>query len=297
VPRLGLVRAATAMATLVILGACGSSAVGPKVTHTGPGALAASSDLGGVVTFNLDGTDIKIVTNAAGQMVKAAPSGTSVVFNNTGQLVDFGAPIYTANIATGTLGVVDTPVNSSGDAFPAFSRDGQWIYFSRYIAATNSGQLWRIHPDGTGGVALPNNMPGSDYWPTASPNGSQVAYVDIGSSHLRILTVASGAVTDLGITVHSPQWSPNSNLIAYVATSGIAGQIGVVRADGTGAHTLGAASYAWGIDWSPDGQWIAARNVSTSLIDLLNVSSGAVQTLFFTGTMGSPTWLSAGASH
>jgi hypothetical protein len=55
--------------------------------------------------------------------------------------------------------------------------------------------------------------------------------------------------------------------------------------------------YQNGIDFSPDGQWIAAIDVTAGLNEVINASTGAIQVLPFTGFIGSPTWLSAGSSY
>jgi Tol biopolymer transport system component len=290
-----------AVFTLVLsVTACGSSSGSSGTSNTPlPAVLAGSLDAGGIVVFKTDTTTPKTLTSTAGQMVKASPSGTSLVFNNTGESVAFGAPMYTVDM-NGTVFTVDTPAGNSGDAFPSFSRDGTWIFFSRYIAG--KGQLWWVHPDGSGAAALTTQNPGSDYWPTGSPDGTKVAYVDILTNDLRVLTIATGAVTDLGITpVHSPQWSPTGNVIAYLMTGGLTGELGIANSDGTNPQVLSVHNYEWGIDFSPDGKWIAARNAATGLIELINVSTKQITVLTstgaITGTIGSPTWISGGASY
>jgi Tol biopolymer transport system component len=191
---------------------------------------------------------------------------------------------------------VDTAPSGTGDAFPSISRDGWWIYFSRTDSLTNNGHLWRIHPDGTGGAELTTQQPGSDFWPTSSPDGSTIAYVDTISSHLRTLNLATGAVTDLGIAARSPQWSPTSNTIAYLATSGLFGPLAIVNSDGSDAHLVSSDSYQADIDYSPDGQWIIAVDQSPGLIELINVSTRTVQELTPTVSVGIPAWVSGGSS-
>jgi Tol biopolymer transport system component len=119
-----------------------------------------------------------------------------------------------------------------------------------------------------------------------------LAYVDLLSGNLRRLTIATGAVVDFGIIAHSPAWSPNSNLIAYLASDGGSGPIWVANSDGTGQRPVGTPTnqYVFDIDWSSDGQWIVGRNKVTALIDVINVASNRVMPLRFTGFVGSPAW-------
>jgi Tol biopolymer transport system component len=251
------------------------------------GTLAATSDSGGVVMFNIDGSGFVALTRVAATDVKWAPSGTSVVFvcpeGNAGVM-----PLCTSDLKGNVL-VLDVS-DTTADAWPFFSRDGTWIYYSRITDAR--GILDRIHPDGTGADTVHTTNPGDDYWESPSPDGDSVAYVDLNSGNLRILTLATGAVTDLGIPAHSPQWSPHSDLIAYLASDGGAGPIAVAHATGAGQHTIGINTnqYDFDIDWSPDGQWVVGRNATTTLLELVNVTSGLVLPLGYTGALGSPTW-------
>jgi hypothetical protein len=285
----------TATIALVNGAACNSSkATGTGTQPTGPALLFASMDAGGVALIRSDGTPPLFLTSATSWFVKAAPSGAQAVFNMSGEDVALGAPISIVD-TLGHVTIVDLPPSSTGDNFPSFSRDGQWIYFSRFTNA--GGQLWRIHPDGSGGAPLTSQNPGSDYFPTASPDGTELAYVDFISTHLRVLTLANGAVVDLNITAHSPQWSPSSQQIAYLATNGYTGPLSIVNADGSDQVALSQNLYFWGIDWSPDGKWIAARNATTSYIELINASTGQIVPLSFTGSVGSPSWLSGGSAY
>lgn len=60
------------------------------------------------------------------------------------------AEIYTVEIATGQT--VNISQNSAWDGDPAWSRDGNWIAFTR---RTDHGDLWVMRPDGSGQAMLP----------------------------------------------------------------------------------------------------------------------------------------------
>ncbi|MCQ9933995.1 hypothetical protein L6C46_14305, partial [Staphylococcus aureus] len=85
-------------------------------------------------------------------------------------------------------------------------------------------------------------------------------YVAITSSsvELRILTLATGVSTSLGIAGYSPRWSPTGNEIAFVEAH--SGALKLTSPTGTNVRALAPGrQYALGIDWSPDGRWLVAR--------------------------------------
>jgi Tol biopolymer transport system component len=85
----------------------------------------------------------------------------------------------------------------------------------------------------------------------------------------------------------SASWAPNSNVIAINEI----GPISLIHSDGTGLTVLTTNTYEPELAWSPDGNWIAARNATSGKIDLLSVATpGLVLTLPYTGGIGSPTW-------
>jgi len=75
---------------------------------------------------------------------------------------------------------------------------------------------------------------------------------------LRILEVAGGAITDLGLIGHGPRWSPDGSWIAYLR-GGDGGELIIVRPDGTGLRELATGPKKVYFDWSPDSQWILGR--------------------------------------
>jgi hypothetical protein len=257
------------------------------------GTLAAVSSDTAIVMFNLDGSGFVTLAQTLVTTVKWDPTGSTVVFNsaNTNVGGNAGGPESLVTTA-GVTSTVDAPPTNYMDTWPDYSRDGTWIYFGRYLA-DNSEALWRIHPDGTGADSLQVNLADNNYMPSPSPDGTQVAYIGGDDSPvLRVLTVATGAVFDPEIPAFSPAWSPNSDLIAYIAMGGFDGPISVMHSNGTGARIISNAStgYGNGIDWSPDGVWVVAQRYPSGPIDLINVASAAVLPLPFTVGLGSPSW-------
>ena len=115
-------------------------------------------------------------------------------------------------------------------------------------------------------VAL-TSLSGWEFYPTFSPDGEQVAfswngtkqdnwdvYVTlVGSSDVRRLT--SDSAEDA-----RPTWSPDGRQIAFVRQGPDDSTIHLVSPLGGAERRLGDFRGAESLDWSPDGQWLAAGN-------------------------------------
>jgi Tol biopolymer transport system component len=127
-----------------------------------------------------------------------------------------------------------------------------------------SGDIWRVHPDGTGLARLVTaGVAGSPLRtsPSPSPDGTRLAYVEgdaTTANYVRILDLQSGST----LTIPAPgaaeiRWSPTADRIAV--KSG-AGSLYVMNADGSQLTQLAPpTSYFIGLDWSRDGRWIVAN--------------------------------------
>jgi Tol biopolymer transport system component len=253
------------------------------------GVLAAGSSAG-LRIFNLDGSGMHVVSVATGiGNVRWAPSGASLAYDQTfeGQ-DDGGSTLYTIT-PSGTISSVDVSPGFR-DQWPQWSRDGSTIYYSKIGGAGSS--MWHVTPGGTSDDSVPNQNPNFDIFPSPSPDGSKLAYVaDLSStSDLRVLTVSTGAVTDLHLVAWAPVWAPTGQTIAYINQLNYSGQIALVNADGTGQRLLSTATYQQNFDWSPDGLYIIAQNANTGQFDLIIVASGATLPLPYTAGFYSPTW-------
>lgn len=248
------------------------------------GLIAASGDAAGVYSFNLDGSHFtQISPNFAGTL-KWAPNGQSLVFDQT------VAGLYGATDLLQTVqvnGQVATIVNTGAVAlaFPQYSRDGQWIYYDEY---SSSQPIWRVHPDGTGDAVISMVSPEGLQFPSPSSDGTNLSYIlGGGAGDLKVLTISTGVAVDLGVHGISDVWSPSGNVIAYLTT---ANAMATINSDGSGGTTIAPGPYGTQFDWSPDGQWIIARNTATTRLELINVLTQLVVPLGYTGTVGSPTW-------
>jgi hypothetical protein len=257
-------------------------------TGTIAGSLANGT---GIVMFNLDGSGHRQITTVPAANVKWAPSGSSLVFDQAGIGNVNSAPLLSVTL-DGTVSTLDeTP--GFVDAFPSYSTDGNWIYFDKYSPTSTStgGGIYRVHPNGIGSAAIPATY--SATYASPSPDGQQVAIAFASGGDIVLADPVTGSVTDLGafgVTGLALTWSP-SKQIAFLP--GFDGNISAVNADGSNNRVLAHDSpvgYANQFDWSPDGQWIIARNMTTYQLELLSATSNLTIPLPGTGNIVSPTW-------
>ena len=88
-----------------------------------------------------------------------------------------------------------------------------------------------------------------------------------------------------------PDWSPDGSQIAYIANvpAAPAGNIWVMRADGTDQHQVGAGGDEFGAAWSPDGTQIAFESLPSRTIETMNTDGTDIRTVA-TGTNFVPAW-------
>jgi hypothetical protein len=179
---------------------------------------------------------------------------------------------------------------------PSYSADGQWVWFAGRPGPAESTEIWRVHPDGTAPERLgPPATDGSDAGPSPSPDGGRIAFVTTrgvpAGEKIRILDVATHAVTALDVPGSAARWSPTAELIAYVD----GGAIKLMAPDGTGRRTLADSGnpYQPWLDWSPDGQWLVTKHVNAAglnLIELVRVATGETLPLPYSHGLAWPTW-------
>ena len=253
-----------------------------SVVPPGSLALLAFTSTVQLATVDLDETGLQPLTdagNGAGRMPAWDPSGQRLAFA-------FGDPRSGATrlYLVGPTGPATRLISTQAASFveedqPRWSQDGNWIYFRGSWEGQNAGEIWRVHPDGSGleRVGAAGTPDAGDFDPDPSPDGSQLVYATNrgGALHLVIRTLADGSERSLPGAGRTPRWSPDGASIAYWSGNlslGVGG-IHISRADGAEARQLtdpSVAYYDGGLDWSPDGDWLLAQ--TGTRIELLGAS-------------------------
>ncbi|HEY1301902.1 MAG TPA: hypothetical protein VGF24_00030, partial [Vicinamibacterales bacterium] len=165
-----------------------------------------------------------------------------------------------------TLRTVWTPPVASHQTWPSYSPDGSWVYFVQVLGSATSafgdsdggvGGVWRVRPDGSSAQEIvPPPTQTTQGWrsPTASPDGTRLAYL-VNDGDLVVRDLATGETQTIGgLNAHTVEWSPSENRLLTVGASGL----WVMTPDGSDRRQLG--TYLPGVDvhasWSPDGKWI-----------------------------------------
>jgi eukaryotic-like serine/threonine-protein kinase len=161
----------------------------------------------------------------------------------------------------------------NGACEPSWSPDGSQLVFispcrtrGEFFENTYSdASLYMINADGTGLKTL-TTIPGSDYDPAWSPDGTRIAFTSVrdGRKEIYTLAVDSGAVTRLtnstgDIENSQPAWSPFSNQIAYTVKRFGAYQVWVMSDTGhSNVQIARSGQQLWDYlpTWGPDGQTI-----------------------------------------
>src|SRR5271154_3188207 len=202
------------------------------------------------------------VTNS-GKVLYAAisPDGKYVL-----SIVEDGGKmsLWLRNIPTGSNTQV-LPPESALYQNPAFSPDGNYIYYSKAAdAAGNSNNLLRIPVLGGEAVLVSRDV---DVGPTFAPDGKRMAYLrandPVLGKYLILSANMDGSDERVLYTAPTPfpsaaAWSPDGKLIAYILTAGQDAQ-GTVRtvelASGKDQPLATLTDkFASSIVWMPDGR-------------------------------------------
>lgn len=174
-------------------------------------------------------------------------------------LIGFLVLVLVGETAAGTAAMTDTPQNGR------IVFDGWGCLGTTCSASMAAGyDLWSVNPDGSGLVNL-TPTPGIDADADWSPDGRTILFnsdrhgdydlflMDPDGSDVRRLTSAVGGET-------YPTWSPDGTRIAYVYDGRRSQDIMVMRADGSRKRRIAsfpAGFWAYALEWSPTGRWIA----------------------------------------
>jgi len=181
--------------------------------------------------------------------------------------------------------------------YPRYSRDGQWLFFSGGPGVRFT-TTWRARADGSSPAQLgPSVFEAYFHWdPSPSPDGNRVVYEEERMvvwrirPVIRVLDVATRAITPLDLIGVSARWSPTGDRIAYVADE--EGKVVLVDPDGSNQRVISAPDrkYIAGLDWSPDGRWIVVRSGEFPRVELIRVDTGETLPLPFSALVEQPAW-------
>jgi dipeptidyl aminopeptidase/acylaminoacyl peptidase len=315
--------------------------IGPVTTYVGPALAAIALVVIAILTLSLfDGQIPFLRTTTPGGGVGdggdggpvATPAPSNVVIT-VPKAVFPGSIVYAkaGNIWIQTAKEAHQLTNNGNDAMPAFSADGQSIYFIRVERSgsrfpgpgsyydLDTPVLFRISPDGSGAKRLLTGRftQGSYRWfywlrqPVPSPDGKTIALVSDGPNPLqsdivlKTFNLASKKLTSLNLpdSLHlghqDPAWRPDGRFLLYVRNGRelTRGAPQIFRYDPAKkkATALTGPGYI-APAYSPDGAWIAATKTDAfgTNIAILDAAGKEVLRVTDDAHSFSPVWSPAG---
>jgi TolB protein len=179
------------------------------------------------------------------------------------------AALWTINAdGSGQTRLAQTP-GDTWDGAAAYSPDGRQIAYE-----CSNMDICVMNSDGSDPALVTSNpWPSewvSDYAPTWSPDGSQIAFDRLRDGHDDLFVIGANGTGLRQLTTDSHDenavWSPDGTKIAFDGFDSKTKnqQVFVVNADGTGRQQLTNTPNAWNSEpaWSPDGSSIAYQRVA-----------------------------------
>lgn len=269
------------------------------------GTIAASgfSSPSHVVVMNLDWsgyTELVETGVYGGGAPSWSPDGLSIAYQYYGGTAT-GSLWLTSLTGPAVKLIQNHPPSFEEEHFPRFSRDGAWIYFQGLTSVLQLGEVWRVHPDGSGleRVGPAGSSAGGDYFPDPSPDGTRVVLStnrgdQYGPRRIVVRDIATGTDLDLGVRGSYPRWSPVGEDIAFLSagTMSTPEALTLIRSDGTNPRVIlpRAGNYSFhGIGWSPDGEWLITDNDGGLVV--IQVATGLIVPLGPIGNLlNDPDW-------
>ena len=176
-----------------------------------------------------------------------------------------------------------------------FSRDGRWVAYVKYPERT----LWRSRIDGTERQQL-TDAPVAAFLPRWSPDGIQIAYVDLQSGQpwkIFLISAQDGTAQELvggKDAVADPNWSPDGKRICFGRSPYSAAstkKIDVIDLSSKQISTIPGSDDLYSPRWSPDGQYLAALSADSKKLMLYDFKTQKwTEWIDEPGAIGFPTW-------
>ena len=176
-----------------------------------------------------------------------------------------------------------------------FSRDGKWVAYVSYPERT----LWRSRIDGSESQQL-TYPPVAAFLPRWSPDGTQIAYVDLQSGRpwkIFLISAQGGTPRDLLAgkeTSSDPTWSPDGRKICFGRspyTAAPTKKIDVLDLSSGQISTIPGSDNLYSPRWSPDGRHLAALSADSKKLLLYDFKTQRwTNWIDEPGAIGFPTW-------
>ena len=202
-----------------------------------------------------------------------------------GRGVPANRDIFVASAANGSG---QTPITNTAGAIegaPAWDPSGSTIYYEKGNAqnpAANTDIVKRSisYPGGVPTVgsetlAVADDMTHPEIQPAISPNGDKICYgtgyPGAPTTDIRVAPLtnppSSGTKVSMSATSYDCTWSPDNTMVAYTAGAGSAGDLVMVRADGTSLFEIPLATgtdIQTNPDWAPDARPVCPDSLVTT---------------------------------
>lgn len=262
---------------------------------------------GGLFLLDITTGRVRPVTTDHAWNIDASwsPDGRRIAYESTR---DGRSDLYVMDLASGFIRRVTDGRGFSDNA--SWSPDGSWIVFRSSRAGItaplghgrNYGDLYVVHPDGTGLRRL-TDQHGFNGDPAWAPDGSRIAFGSDRDGDYDIFTMAQDGTDQLQLTnFHRaggnsarPRWSPDGSRIVFNGSNPNPtppNSLYTIAADGGDPARL-TDGFDFRPDWSPDGGWIVFIRQSSARFDFFAVradGSGVTQLTWDGAAKDVPRW-------